>query len=297
MNIHQLPQQQQSSYDPRLCPLAIKIITITTVLIYLVNYFFDNIFNKWFMDIPYLVIENYEIQRLFFTQFIENLFGIIIMPFLFYCNVQDIEKSLGTVVFLIDFFIKNFLIQFIFQIFALIIQNNNMYSYGLWNVLFVYISLSCFANPNETRSLVLLPWYFIPFQMTSKYIPFVWMGIHLLFNRNLDSFAALLLIIIEIKCFKFMIFRPSQIFIQKLENSCFFRCFKKRTDFFAIQQDFKARQPNQVQEQRPIPQVQPFSGQGIQIGANINFDNLNINNIQNSFINVESSQNQFQNSN
>ncbi|CAD8135958.1 unnamed protein product [Paramecium pentaurelia] len=273
MNLQSLPQGQQSLQDfINQIPFGIKLVTIITFVVYLINLLFNDLFTNCFIDQPLKVFQGYQIWRLFFTQFIENLFGLIIMPLFICMNLSDLEKTIGTVVFLLDFFFKSFLIQVIFLILSLIIQNNNYPSKGLWNVYVVYISLQCFANPEQLRSL-----FFFPCVLPSKYIPYGLVMIGFMMSQSFDPIAALILAYVESYYFNFMIFRPSQHFIQRLENSFLFKKASSRQDFFVMTQNLQGN-PSTQQQQLPVRQVEEYQGKGIQIGGSTNFDNIVIDN-------------------
>lgn len=53
-------------------PFGIKLITIITVVVYLINLFCQNIFTYWFIDNPILVLKKHQYWRMFFAQFIEG---------------------------------------------------------------------------------------------------------------------------------------------------------------------------------------------------------------------------------
>ncbi|CAD8124718.1 unnamed protein product [Paramecium sonneborni] len=268
MNINQLPQGEQNATDfLNRIPIGNKIITIITIFVFLINSLFDQIFTYYFLNIPELVFHGFQLQRLFFTQFIEGFFGLILMPIFFIMNFSDLEKTLGSVVFLIDFFIKGFLVQIIFLILSLIIQNDSMPSYGLMNLFIVYLSLQCFANPEQLRTFC-----FFPCLVPSKYIPFIFVLFGFFMKHSIDPVAAIILALIEAKYFNFMIFRPTQQFIQTIENSIIFSSLKQRSDFHLINQDFQIGSSNQ--QEKPATKTQEFQGQGNQIGTSINFDNI-----------------------
>ncbi|CAD8100749.1 unnamed protein product [Paramecium primaurelia] len=285
MNVPLLPQEQQRTYNfISKVPFGIKILIIITLYVYLINLCFKDIFKTYFMDVPYKVLYEYQLWRLFFTQFIEQLFGLIIMPYFMCMNLSDIEKRLGTVVFLIDFFFKSFMIQVIFLIISLIINNISIPSYGLWNVYFVYVSLDCFKNPDSLRTIFLCPCVF-----PAKYTPFVLFIFGQLISQSYDITAAFILLCVEAYFFNFMILRPSQQFIQKLENSFLFRCFKSRSDFYIMTQNLQVN--SSYSSVLPVQYVQEFSGKGIQIGGTLNFDTTeSINNYQYQEIDPQQSQ-------
>ncbi|CAD8042847.1 unnamed protein product [Paramecium primaurelia] len=273
MNLQSLPQEQQSLQGfINQIPFGIKLVTIITFVVFLINTLFDDQFTKCFQDQPLKVFQEYQIQRLFFTQFIESIFGLIIMPLFICMNLSDLEKTIGTVVFLLDFFFKNFMIQVIFLILSLITLNNIKPSQGLWNVYIVYISLQCFANPDQLRSL-----FFFPCVVPSKYIPYGLVMIGLIMNQNIDSIAALILAYVEANYYNFMIFRPSQHFIKRLENSFLFKKAMSRQDFFVMTQNLQGN-PSTQQQQLPVRQAEEYQGKGIQIGGSTNFDNIVIDN-------------------
>ncbi|CAK66518.1 unnamed protein product (macronuclear) [Paramecium tetraurelia] len=274
MNIQNSPQGQQTIQGfINQVPFGIKLLTIITLIVFFINALFDGFFTNYFIDTPIKVFQNFQLWRLFFTQFIENLFGAILMPIFICMSLSDLEKTLGTVVFILDFFFKSFMIQVIYLILSLIIQNNNLPSRGLWNVYLVYLSLQCFANPNQLRSF-----FFFPCVLPAKIIPFLLVLMGVFMSQSFDPIAALILAYIEANYFNFMIFRPSQQLIQKLENGFLFRNVKSRSDFFVMTQNLQGRPQNQAD--LPVQHVEEYQEKGIQIGSSLGFDNIETNNKQ-----------------
>ncbi|CAD8196380.1 unnamed protein product [Paramecium pentaurelia] len=272
-------------------PFGIKLLTIITLNVYLINFLFKDIFSIYFMDFPFKVLYKYQIWRLFFTQFIEQKLGLILVPYFMCKNLSDVEKNLGTVVFLIDFFFKSFMIQVfllsnqvIFLIISIITNKIYIPSFGLWNVYFVFVSLECFKNPDSFRTIFLCPCIF-----SAKYTPYFLFIFGQLISQSYDITAAFILLCVETYFFNYMILRPSQQFIQKLENSFLFRCFKSRSDFFIMTQNLQVN--SSYQSELPVQHFQEFSGKGIQIGGTLNFDTIEtINNYQYQEVDKQQSQ-------
>ncbi|CAK58762.1 unnamed protein product (macronuclear) [Paramecium tetraurelia] len=253
-------------------PLGIKIILLLLISATLVDALFSGIFTYWFQDLPLKIFKGFQLWRLFFTQFIESLFGVMFMIYIFSTSVVNTEKKLGTVVFLLDFFFKNFMIQVVFLILSLIIQVYTIPSRGLWNIYLVYLSLQCYANP---EGLVRI-WFF-PCQLPGKYVPIIYGLIGFAMNQSYDPIAALIFGYIEAKFFNSMMFRPSQSFIKKIENSNFLKRLVTREDFHLMQQNLDL---NPTEEKEMSERERSFQGKGIKIGGgdNFNFENIIVDN-------------------
>ncbi|CAD8206819.1 unnamed protein product [Paramecium octaurelia] len=251
-------------------PFGIKIILILLTAVTLINTLCSEKFTYWFEDLPSKVFEDFELWRLFFTQFINSYLSAMFMFFIFCTQVVDLEKKLGTVVFLLDFFFKNIMIQITFLILSLIVQIYSIPSRGLWNFYLVYISLQCYANPEQLIKIL-----FLPCQLPGKYLPFVYALIGLAVNQNYDSIAALIFAYIEAKFFNSMMFRPSQSFIKKIENSHLMKGIRIREDFYLMTENLQSYPTKELPERDQEYQGRIFQGQGVQIGGNnINLENI-----------------------
>lgn len=73
-----------------------------------------------------------------------------------------LEKSLGTILFSIDFMFKNFLIQLINFMIVLILNfffrmGTDSPSTGLFNIVILYMSLRCFSDPESSSNFLCFP--------------------------------------------------------------------------------------------------------------------------------------------
>jgi hypothetical protein len=65
------------------------------------------------------------------------------------------EQTIGSINFIIDIMLKSVIIQVIYlviiYIFSFVLGESvlNIPSYGLWNLVIVYISIKSFSNPEE----------------------------------------------------------------------------------------------------------------------------------------------------
>ena len=125
-----------------------------------------------------------------------------------YLDATDLERTIGSVIFLFDFFLKNILIQiinFILSIFFSLFYSEIALepSYGLWNTVMIYVTLRSLTNPDLKINFMCLP-----IQITAKYYPIaLFVLLSMVLSIKLDLIAAILLALIEFKFFNGLLLR------------------------------------------------------------------------------------------
>ncbi len=218
--------------------------TITGVcILYLLNlltkdalfYFLADIPSET-LNIPTITSKYFEVWRIF-TAFIVNP-NIMSVIFCLICLESEscrLEKVLGTTAFFVDLIIKNVEIQ-IFYIFIIFILHFRfpelllLPSYGLWELLMVYITIRSASNSEQPTQLLCLP-----IIIKSKYYPIlIILLLSLILMTPISLIAALIVGYFETYFFNGLIIRLSiskAVWLEKL----LFGCVKTRPDFIAVE--------------------------------------------------------------
>ena len=152
-------------------PLFIKFIILSTSILYILNLFIPFI-SFFFANIPYYTILKFQIWRLATNAFITTSLLNIIFAFLSWIkDACDLEKSNGTLKYMLIFFMNSILIQIIYSLLllfiSLVIHNKSVLKLnlisgyvennGLWPIIMSELTLLCMMNPeNPIRIFFLL---------------------------------------------------------------------------------------------------------------------------------------------
>ena len=161
-------------------PFFVKIVVCSTIILYLINFIIPYV--AYFLaDIPYFTIYYFQIWRIFTTPFITtSLFSVIFSIYFWYEKASRLEKDIGTIKYIIIFFMNSFCIQIMFCILmlllSLIIRNKaplvmkisqgRVRNEGIWPILMCDLTLLCLSNPNE-----IMQFRFFPCTIKAKYYP------------------------------------------------------------------------------------------------------------------------------
>ena len=161
-------------------PFFVKIVVCSTIILYLINFIIPYV--AYFLaDIPYFTIYSFQIWRIFTTPFITtSLFSVIFSIYFWYEKASRLEKDIGTIKYIIIFFMNSFCIQIMFCILmlllSLIIRNKaplvmkisqgGVRNEGIWPILMCDLTLLCLSNPNE-----IMQFRFFPCTIKAKYYP------------------------------------------------------------------------------------------------------------------------------
>lgn len=152
-------------------PLFIKIVVLSTITLYLLNLFIPYV-ALFLADIPYFTVYYFQIWRLITTPFMTTGIISIIFSLLFwYKDAVKLEQDIGTVKYILIFFMNSFFIQTLYclitLLISLIIQSNilmkmkvtprGVVNTGLWPILLCDLTLLCLSNPNENMKFFIFP--------------------------------------------------------------------------------------------------------------------------------------------
>ena len=220
----------------------IKLVICTTVILYLINFIIPYV-ALLLADIPYYTIYYIQIWRLITTPFMTtNLFSVIFSIFFWYDKASKLEKEIGTIKYMLVFFMNSICIQILFNILMLllsfIIQSKTpllmklkggvVRNEGLWPILLCDITLLCLSNPNEN-----MQFRFFPCVIKAKYYPlFLFLIFTIISGFNID-FESMCGIGFGFLYFYFLKnrFSISNNFANKLGNSFLCRWMKNKRGF------------------------------------------------------------------
>lgn len=222
-------------------PLFIKTFFIITIILYILNLKLTFI-SYYLINITYYTILKFQIWRLFTSVFITtNILEIIFAFFVYVKYASVLETSLGTIKYTLIFFMNSFFIQiinlFIYSLLSVLIpskfnpdiklQKNS----GLWGIVMCEMTLLCITNPESPMKLMILP-----FTVKAKIYPIILILIYILIN-----FIRIDVDIISGFIYGFFYFyflktklQISEIFVQNLENTDFFKSLSHIKGFISV---------------------------------------------------------------
>ena len=163
-------------------PYFVKIILCSTVILYIINFIIPYV-ALFLADIPYFTIYKIQIWRLFTTPFITtSIFSVIFSIIFWYDKASKLEKEIGTIKYMLIFFMNSFFIQILFctlmLLLSFIIQSQypmkmkvtqaGVRNEGIWPILLCDITLLCLSNPEEN-----MKFRFFPCVIKAKYYPLI----------------------------------------------------------------------------------------------------------------------------
>ena len=220
----------------------IKLVICCTIILYLINFIIPYI-ALLLADIPYYTIYYIQIWRLITTPFMTtNLFSVIFSIFFWYDKASKLEKEIGTIKYMLIFFMNSFCIQILFNLlmlfFSFIIQSKEPLCWkvrgiyvrneGLWPILLCDITLLCLSNPNET-----MQFRFLPCVIKAKYYPLILFLVFTIISGFVIDFENLCGIGFGFLYFYFLKnrFNISNNFVNKIGNSFLCRWMKTKRGF------------------------------------------------------------------
>ena len=223
-------------------PFFVKIVVCSTIILYLINFIIPYV--AYFLaDIPYFTIYYFQIWRIFTTPFITtSLFSVIFSIYFWYEKASRLEKDIGTIKYIIIFFMNSFCIQIMFCILmlllSLIIRNKaplvmkisqgRVRNEGIWPILMCDLTLLCLSNPNE-----IMQFRFFPCTIKAKYYPIFLFLIFTIISGFQIDFENICGIGFGFLYHYFLRNRLkiSNNFAEKLGNSCLCRWMKTKKGF------------------------------------------------------------------
>ncbi|EAS01018.1 transmembrane protein, putative (macronuclear) [Tetrahymena thermophila SB210] len=247
-------------------PFGSKLIYYVTLGLFFLN-MFTGVY-KYLYNSPDFILR-FQVWRMFTTQFVDELMGTIFGLLSLTFTAIALERSIGTVTFILDFMFKNFLIQLLNFIILIMLNlafktGTNIPSFGLFNIVILYMSLRCFSDPETSSNFMCFP-----IQIKNKFQPFAILLFFTLLSGSLrfDFVAAVILGYVEVKFYGGMMLRLSEQRIASLKNNFIFKPMTSRSDFVEQGGSFLVQTNAQNQNQQPAPSASNFSGRGVSIGG------------------------------
>ena len=269
-------------------PFFIKIVILSTIILYLLNLFIPYI-ALFLSDIPYFTVFYFQIWRLITTPFMTtNILSIIFSLIFWFKEAVKLERDLGTVKYMLIFFMNTLCIQILFclitSLISLIIQDTilmkikvtkqGVRNEGLWPILMCDLTLLCLNNPEEPMRFFLFPCI-----IKAKYYPLVLFLIFTIISGFYIDF--------EVMCaigfgFLYHYYLKNRLkitnnFAMKVENNFLFRWMKNKKGFVNIGGGTSPELKNNLENVRNVvisgsnttPQTgfRAFKGKGIAVGG------------------------------
>ena len=212
-------------------PLFIKFMTISTLVLYALNLFF-NFISIYLANIPHYTLFHFQLWRLISSAFITTNILNIVLGLIFWTREgSSIETRLGTMKYIIIFLRNTFLIEVLYTmiigLISLIVKStdftlkkiNNrgvVKNCGFWPVIMCELTLLCICNPNTKVKFLCIPWEF-----NAKFYPIIWFGVFCLcnnYNNDLEVFTGILFAFIYQYGLRFYLNIPDSL-IEKMENN------------------------------------------------------------------------------
>ena len=300
-NMNSMNNQNQSSCQEDLkklyysMPFFIRFVVTSTVILYLLNCFIPQI-ALYLSNIPYFVIFNFQVWRLFTNAFITtSIFNIIFAFISWIKDASNLESNIGTMKYMMIFMVNSILIQCIemsiLLIISLISRQKSFLAYnynlgyvendGLWPIIMAELTLLCLCNPDiEMRFM------FLPCVVKAKYYPILLFGFFTLLNQFQLNFGVLSGIIYGFLYHKYLknMLVVSDSFINRLENCFVFNWMTKVKGYMkcgnnSVQNITISNVSNNIDDNNNNNNNNnnkgfvPFSGKGVTVGSSQNESN------------------------
>ena len=253
MNNNQISNISNESNDcksncEKLCigiPLFVKILILITIIFYLLDLGFPST-SFYMSNIPYYTAKKYQIWRLFSTSLMTTSIINIIFAILFWIkHASNLEDILGTIIYCIIFVMNSTIIQilytFLIFIISLIIKSDDILkskiiskgkvtNSGIWPYIICELTLLSLSNPNHPIKFLFFP------EFKAKYYPLLVLVAFCIPN-SLSIDLEILCGIIYAFMYHFIIKKKlkfSNVFIRKIENLAFVKCFKILGGFVSV---------------------------------------------------------------
>ena len=272
-------------------PFFIHFVLIVKMILFSLN-LFTRFFTFYLSNIPIFTISHYQFWRLITTPFITTNPINMLFAFLFW--VKDgisLEKSLGTIRYILIFISNSFFINILYCGFIYFINyyyfKTNPYDYyevykidntGIWPIIICEMTLLSFNNPDSKIFFL-----FLPFPIKAKYYPFLIIAVFTLINSfriNYQIVSGFLYGIIYYYLFQNR-FNISDETIKKIENSFLCKCLTGLDEFINIDNINNNNQNSgEVQTTNSLDNnnnnnLTSFHGKGIQISSNNDYVPVN----------------------
>lgn len=233
-------------------PFFIKILSLSTIILYVLNIFFKDI-SFCLSNIPFYTVFHYQFWRVASSFLITtNIYNIILVLIFWTREGSSMETRVGTIKYIIIFLRNNMFIQIIYTIIVSLIsflfQNKNFMkikinyvnkdSYlvnncGLWPFCMCEVTLLCMCNPNTKVKFL-----FIPFEFKARYYPIIWLVVFILannlnYNNDIEVLCSILFALMYQYFLRFYL-NISDGCIQKIENCFCCKWISRITGFVSV---------------------------------------------------------------
>ena len=227
-------------------PLFIKLMSLSTLFIYLINLFYNSI-SFYLSNIPHYTLFQIQFWRLLSSVIVTTNIINIILGLIFWTREgSSIETRLGTMKYIIIFLRNTFLIELLYTLIisfiSLIIKDKNFMSKkitnkgtvkncGFWPVIMCELTLLCICNPNTKVKFLFIPWEF-----SAKFYPIIWLGVFCLFNNYnniIEVLVGVLFAFIYQYGLRYYLNIPDSL-IEKMENHFCCKWMLKITGFVSV---------------------------------------------------------------
>ena len=227
-------------------PLFIKLMSLSTLCLYLLNLFFSSI-SYCLSNIPHYTIFHIHLWRLISTILMTTSIFNVILGLIFWAREgSSIETRLGTMKYIIIFLRNTILIEILYTLIiylvSLIIKkkdftlnkiNNKgaVRNCGFWPVIMCEVTLLCICNPNTRVKFLSIPWEF-----SAKYYPLIWFALFCCFNNynnDIEVFTGVIFAFIYQYGLRYYL-NISDKFIEKMENNICCKWMLKITGFVSV---------------------------------------------------------------
>ena len=227
-------------------PLFIKFMSLSTLILSILNLFFNNI-SFILSNIPLYTIFKVQIWRLFSSVLITTSIINVILGLIFWTREgSSLETRLGTMKYIMIFIRNNFLIEILYtciiSIISLILKNKNFMkekinnkgivrNCGFWPVIMCEITLLCICNPNTKVKFLSIPWDF-----KAKYYPFIWLVLFCCVNNyhnDIEVLCGVIFAFLYQYCLRYYLNIPDSL-IEKMENNFCFNWMLKIRGFVSV---------------------------------------------------------------
>lgn len=272
-------------------PLFVKFIMSSTSIFYLLNLFIAYI-SFYLANIPFFTIFKIQIWRLVTNAFITTSLLNIIFAFLSWIkDACALENAMGTLKYMIIFFINSIFIQIIYSLMILLVylitkEKGILYinvgmgqveNNGLWPIIMAELTLLCMTNPEIPMRV-----FFFPCEVKAKFYPLVLFFLFMLLNGMKIDFGVLSGILYGF-LYHYLLRNRLQIsdqFIQKLEMSFLFKWMVKFNGFVSLNNSISPSIPvviapvnsgvsNENNNQSGNTGFTAFSGKGVAVGGSL----------------------------
>ena len=262
-------------------PLFVFFIICITLFFYIIDLIIFSI-SFYISNIVLYTIFSFHIWRLITTVFMTtSILNILFAMISWVKNASSLENSMGTIKYMLIFFMNSILIQIIYCLLLLIgflisrnkkiltlnLKNGKVQNSGIWPIIMAELTLLCMSNPE-----ILIRLFFFPCEIKAKFYPFILFFIFLLLNFFEIDFGVLSGIIYGL-LYHFFLRNSLQIsdkFVQKIEKSFIGSCLGNFKKFIPFNNNIHVRIENITNTQKDDKNNKkfvPFQGEGIKVGG------------------------------